>query len=130
MPLFHLVKFHSLLDSFFNGQLTKICKNRELHVMNPHVPTPRFSQGQLVASLAGSLPCPVPPLHPTPCPIPWYSKADPRSQISSSVNISLLSLFSHEVLSSSFPLHGLQQARPPCPSPSPGACSNSCPPSR
>ena len=26
--------------------------------------------------------------------------------------------------------HGLQQARPPCPSPSPGACSNSCPLSR
>ena len=23
--------------------------------------------------------------------------------------------------------HGLQHARPPCPSPSPGACSNSCP---
>ena len=26
--------------------------------------------------------------------------------------------------------HGLQHARPPCPSPSPGACSNSCPSSR
>ena len=26
--------------------------------------------------------------------------------------------------------HGLQQARLPCPSPSPGACSNSCPSSR
>ena len=64
MPLFHLVKFHSLLDSFFNGQLTKICKNREHHVTNPCVPT-RFSQGQLVASLAGSLPlpCATPPFN-------------------------------------------------------------------
>ena len=26
--------------------------------------------------------------------------------------------------------HGLQHARPPCPSPTPGACSNSCPSSR
>ena len=26
--------------------------------------------------------------------------------------------------------HGLQHARPPCPSPFPGACSNSCPSSR
>ena len=25
------------------------------------------------------------------------------------------------------PPHGLQHARPPCPSPTPGACSNSCP---
>ena len=28
------------------------------------------------------------------------------------------------------PPHGLQHARPPCPSPAPGACSNSCPSSR
>ena len=26
-----------------------------------------------------------------------------------------------------FATHGLQHARPPCPSPTPGACSNSCP---
>ena len=30
----------------------------------------------------------------------------------------------------SFGLHGLQHARSPCPSPTPGACSNSCPSSR
>ena len=35
--------------------------------------------------------------------------------------------FSHSVVSSSFWPHGLQQARHPCPSPSPTACSNSCP---
>ena len=62
--------------------------------MNPHVPTPRVSRGQLMASLAESLSLPCAPLHPTPHPIPWDSKADPRPQISSSVNISLL-LFSH-----------------------------------
>ena len=33
-------------------------------------------------------------------------------------------------MSASLWLHGLQHARPPCPSPTPGACSNSCPSSR
>ena len=36
----------------------------------------------------------------------------------------------YSVLSSSLRPHGLQHARLPCPSPSPGACSNSCPLSR
>ena len=35
-------------------------------------------------------------------------------------------LFSYSVVSGSLRPHGLQHARPPCPSPSPGACSNSC----
>ena len=35
--------------------------------------------------------------------------------------------FSPSVMSNSLQPHGLQHARPPCPSPSPGACSNSCP---
>ena len=35
--------------------------------------------------------------------------------------------FSHSVVSSSLWPHGLQHARFPCPSPSPGVCSNSCP---
>ena len=39
-------------------------------------------------------------------------------------------LFSHSLVSDSLQLHGLQHSRLPCPSPSPGACSNSCPPSR
>ena len=38
--------------------------------------------------------------------------------------------FSHSVVSNSLWPHGLQHARPPCPSPTPGACSNSCPLSR
>ena len=37
--------------------------------------------------------------------------------------------FSHSVMSSSLRPCGLQHARLPCPSPTPGACSNSCPPS-
>ena len=37
------------------------------------------------------------------------------------------SYFSHSVLSDSMPPHGLQHARPPCPSPTPGVHSNSCP---
>ena len=35
--------------------------------------------------------------------------------------------FSCSVVSDSLWPHGLQYARPPCPSPTPGACSNSCP---
>ena len=39
-------------------------------------------------------------------------------------------VLSHSVRSDSLRPHGLQHARLPCPSPSPGACSNSCPLSR
>ena len=35
--------------------------------------------------------------------------------------------FSHSVMSDSLWPHGLQHARLPCTSPTPGACSNSCP---
>ena len=35
--------------------------------------------------------------------------------------------FSHSVMSDSLDPHGPQPARLPCPSPTPGACSNSCP---
>ena len=38
--------------------------------------------------------------------------------------------FSHSVMSSSLQPHGLQHTRPPCPSPTPEACSNSCPSSQ
>ena len=37
------------------------------------------------------------------------------------------SSFSHSVMSDSLQPHGLQHARPPSPSPSPGLYSNSCP---
>ena len=38
--------------------------------------------------------------------------------------------FSRSVVSNSLQPHGLQHARPPCPSPTPGVYSNSCPSSR
>ena len=38
--------------------------------------------------------------------------------------------FSHSVVSDSLRPHELQHARPPCPSPTPGVYSNSCPTSR
>ena len=38
--------------------------------------------------------------------------------------------FSHSVMSDSLQTHGLQHTRLPCSSPTPGACSNSCPSSR
>ena len=40
---------------------------------------------------------------------------------------SVLLLFNHSVMSDSLWSHGLQHARLPCPSLSPGVCSNSCP---
>ena len=39
-------------------------------------------------------------------------------------------LFNHSVISDSWQPHGLQHARLPCPSPTPGVYSNSCPSSR
>ena len=41
--------------------------------------------------------------------------------------ILLLLFFSHSVVSNSLQPYGLQHTRFPCPSPSPGNCSNSCP---
>ena len=42
----------------------------------------------------------------------------------------MLLLFSRSVVSDSLWPHGLQHARPPCPSPTPGVHPNSCPSSR
>ena len=39
-------------------------------------------------------------------------------------------LCNHSVMSDSLWLYGLKHSRLPCPSPTPGACSNSCPSSR
>ena len=44
-----------------------------------------------------------------------------------SVIISFSVQFSRSVISDSLQPHGLQHTRPPCPSPTPLACSNSCP---
>ena len=43
-----------------------------------------------------------------------------------STSLVILLLFSCSVMSDSLQPHGLQHARAPCPSPTPGACSNSC----
>ena len=44
------------------------------------------------------------------------------------IGVPTLSLqFSRSVVSDSLRPHGLQPARPPCPSPTPRACSNTCP---
>ena len=48
---------------------------------------------------------------------------DPHKVITNSVSVQ----FSLSVTSDSLQPHELQQARLPCSSPSPGACSNSCP---
>ena len=43
------------------------------------------------------------------------------------MNFVLSVQFSHSIVSHTLRPYGLQHARPPCPSPTPGACSNSCP---
>ena len=45
-------------------------------------------------------------------------------------SVQFSSVFSHSVVYDSLQPHELQHARPPCPSPTPGVYSNSCPPSR
>ena len=69
---------------------------------------------------------------------PKRNKTEPHLQINplSSLHVlvrsslHMLLLFSHQVIFSSLPPHGLQHTRLPCPSPSPGVRSNSCPLSR
>ena len=43
------------------------------------------------------------------------------------IHLSSIFQFSHSIVSNSMQTHGLQDARPPCLSPTPGAYSNSCP---
>ena len=45
-------------------------------------------------------------------------------------SVSSVSQFSHSVVCDSLQPHGMQHARLPCPSPTPEACSNSCPSSQ
>ena len=58
----------------------------------------------------------------------WHHKL--RSSLTTEISLSLfwrLCCFCCSVVSDSLHLHGLQHARLPCPSPSPGVCSNACP---
>ena len=67
-----------------------------------------------------------------PRPRPGYDEI-PRANFACSVSVpqslclGLSVQFSHSVVSDSLWLHGLQHARLPCPSPTPGVYSNSCP---
>ena len=56
----------------------------------------------------------------------WQANFSPLSYLGSPFLRQLL-LFSCSIMSNSLQPHGLQNSRPPCPSPSPGPCSNSCP---
>ena len=59
------------------------------------------------------------------------TRSFPKStQISYQVSPHISVQFSCSVVSDSLRRHGLQHARPPCPSPTPGLYSNSCPSSR
>jgi len=59
-------------------------------------------------------------------PTPWWNP-DSHPLPSLHWQFLFLLLFYHSVMSDSLWPHGLQHARPPCPSPSPGVYSNSCP---
>ena len=59
------------------------------------------------------------------CNLMWLWKVRKRR-----VSISIQYQFGCSVVSNSLWPHGLQHARPPCPSPTPRACLNSCPLSR
>ena len=69
-------------------------------------------------------------------PIHCTTRESLRTAILSGLTIHLLSVqfssvqFSHSVMSNSLQSHGLKYTRLPCPSPTPGAYSNSCPLSR
>ena len=87
------------------------CKETDMTEGTSHAGTRSSLQGISVASFLLSLvfiSCVIPPKH------LW----DPSVQ------------FSHSVMFNSLRPHGLQHDRLPCPSPIPGACSNSCPLSR
>ena len=56
-----------------------------------------------------------------------YSSYNKDIRVCPDSRLLFLLLFSDSVMSNSLQLHGLKHARLPCPSPSPGACSNSCP---
>ena len=55
----------------------------------------------------------------------WYGSF--FEKISFTISLFVLSQFSRSGVSDSLHTHGLQHARPPCPSPTPGVYSNSCP---
>ena len=56
----------------------------------------------------------------------WALKLNGFLKTLSGKTDSSLIQFSHSVMSDSLRPHGLQHARPPCPSPTPWVCSNSC----
>ena len=76
-------------------------------------------------------PClsPTPRVHSNSCPLSqWCHPTISTSVVPfSSHLLTPQNVFVHSVVSDSLWPHGLQHVRPPCPSPSPRACSNSCP---
>ena len=139
-----VVKSHKLMNIYYNEHLqpSKHCWRRKC------LPTPVFMHGKSHGqrTLVGYS--------------PWGCELDMTEQLTlSSAVISTLSIisflhssqqhseescviapilslrklmlqFSHSVMSNSLTPHGLLHARLPCPSPTIGACSNSCPLSR
>ena len=56
-----------------------------------------------------------------------YGRFSTEKSVSCRVRFNISSQFSHSVMSDSLQPHESQLARPPCPSPTPGIYSNSCP---
>ena len=57
----------------------------------------------------------------------WRLPMDHLSNVMKTLCLRLQVQFSHSLMSDSLQPHGLWYARLPCPSPTPGVCSNSCP---
>ena len=85
------------------------------------LPICNFSKVHLLANHLGCLPCSSQTL---PSLISTYTHPHTRGSPPTYVQ------FSPSVVSDSLQPHELQHARPPCPSQTPGVCSNSCPSSQ
>ena len=59
-----------------------------------------------------------------------FSQSENQSRCIENNDWTVIRQFSSSVMSNSLWPHGLQHNRPPCPSPTPRACSNSCPSSQ
>ena len=91
------------------------------------LPDPGIELESLVPSaLAGGFFTTAPPGKPPPAPIKLIELSVPQQMALGCVCILFL-LFSSSVVCTSLRPHGLQHTRLPCPTPSPEACSNSCP---
>ena len=114
-PILHMTVYMSVLLSLY------ICMQRLcIYVSSPHpLLSPAFSTSLFSMSSSLFLPC---------TQVYQYHFSRFSLSLSLYIYIYIYSVqFSRSVVSDSLRSHGLQHARPPCPSPTPSVYSNSCP---